>query len=131
MREFKRTDRVGDALQRLLASTIQFEIRDPRVGMININDVQVTRDLAHAKVFITKVGATVEEAEAAAEALNGAAGYLRSIVAKEMNMRTTPRLHFIYDHTAVRGQELSSLISQAVKEDQGRHTDGEQNDEEA
>ncbi len=117
-REFKRADRVADAIQRNLAQLIQFEVRDPRVGMVNINDVTVTRDMAYAKVFVTFVDReNDEEAEASAKALNNAAGYLRTQLAKLLDMRTTPRLQFLYDKTSVKGQHLSSLIDKAVAAD--------------
>ena len=125
-REFKRTDRLGDAIQRILASLLQFEVRDPRIGMVNINDVVVARDLAHAKIFVTFVDRTQEsECEAAAAALNKASGFLRSRLAKELDIRKTPALHFVYDQTSVRGQALSSLIDRAVKADQVNDQQGE------
>lgn len=127
-REFSRTDRVADAIQRILAQLIQFQIRDPRVGMVNINDVQVTKDLAYAKVFVTFVGnETSDEAQQAASILNKASGFLRSQLAKELNIRITPRLQFVYDETSVRGQALSSLIDKAVAEDRAR-TSNEDNE---
>jgi len=117
-REFARTDRIADAIQRILATTIAQEVRDPRVGMVNINDVTVSRDMAYAKVYVTFVGRDDEvECKFAADALNHAAGFLRSIVAKELDIRVTPRLQFFYDKTSVRGQELSSLIDKAIAED--------------
>lgn len=120
-REFARTDRVADAIQRILAKSIAQEVRDPRVGMVNINDVKVTRDMAYAKVYVTFVGRDSEaESVAAAEALNHAAGFLRGIVAKELDIRVTPKLQFIYDKTSVHGQKLSSLIDQAIAQD-GKH----------
>ncbi|NIB44289.1 30S ribosome-binding factor RbfA [Pseudomaricurvus alkylphenolicus] len=119
-REFKRTDRLGDAIQRILAQLIQFEVRDPRIGMVNINDVDVSRDLASARVFVTFVGKeSDEDCEKAAAALNKASGFLRSHLAKELDIRVTPRLTFIYDKTSVRGQQLSQLIDRAVREDRG------------
>ncbi len=124
-REFTRSDRVSDAIQRLLGQLIPQEIRDPRVGMVNINDVTVTRDMAYAKVFVTFVGAAESESLAAAEALNKAAGFLRSLLARELSMRTVPRLQFIYDKTAIRGQELSFLIDRAIASDKAQHKDDE------
>jgi ribosome-binding factor A len=124
-RDFSRTDRIADAVKRLLATMIQQEIGDPRVGMVNINEVAVTRDLSIAKVYVTFVGRDDDkQCEEAALALNNAAGYLRSLLAKELNIRTTPKLQFFYDKTPIRGQELSSLIDRALAEDQSRH-DGE------
>lgn len=117
-REFKRTDRLGDEIQRVLAKLIQFEVRDPRIGMVNINDVVVTRDLANARIFVTFVGRDDEaECEKAAEALNKASGFLRSQLSKELDVRRTPNLQFKYDVTSVRGQQLSALIDKAVGED--------------
>ena len=119
-REFTRSDRVADAVQRLLSQLIPAEIRDPRVGMININDVDVARDLSIAKVYITVVGAEPDACEQAVTILNKAAGFLRTLMSKEMTMRTTPKLQFFYDVTAHQGQVLSSLIDKAVASDQAK-----------
>ena len=127
-REFKRSDRVADALQRSLAHTIQMEIRDPRVGLVNINSVNVTRDLANAKVYVTFVGVdSDDDSEASVEILNNAANYLRNLVAKDLSMRSTPRIRFYYDKTAVHGQILSNLIDRAVAEDRSHQTDDDEN----
>lgn len=121
-REFTRSDRVSDAIQRLLGKLIPQEVRDPRVGMVNINDVKVTRDMAYAKVYVTFVGVdSDEQGQESAAILNKASGFLRSLLAKELSMRTVPRLQFIYDKTSIRGQQLSSLIDRAVADDRARH----------
>jgi ribosome-binding factor A len=115
---------VSDAIQRLLGQLIPQQIRDPRIGMVNINDVTVTRDMAYAKVYVTFVGAENEaESLAAASILNKASGFLRTFLAKELSMRTVPKLQFIYDKTAVRGQQLSSLIDRAIAQDREHHHD--------
>ena len=116
--DYSRTQRVGDYLRRELALLIQQEVRDPRVGMVNINDVEVSRDLGHAKVFVTFVGERDEQQRAEAlAALNKAGGFLRSLVAATNHMRTTPRLAFVFDASVARGAELSALIDQAVAAD--------------
>ncbi|UTA47022.1 30S ribosome-binding factor RbfA [Simiduia sp. 21SJ11W-1] len=121
-REFKRTDRVADALQRSVSRFIQQEIRDPRIGMVNVNDVTVTRDLAFAKIFVTFVGRETDaECEAALAILNKAAGFLRSLVAKDLDLRTTPRLQFVYDKTTIRGNQLANLIDRAVADDKAKN----------
>ena len=102
---------------------IQQEVRDPRVGMVNINDVKVTRDMAYAKVYVTLVGADEDESRTSVSVLNKASGFLRTMLAKELNMRTVPKLQFYYDHTSVRGQELSSLIDRAVAADKAKSDD--------
>ena len=128
-REFGRTDRVADFLKRELARLLQFEVRDPRIGMASITDVEVTRDLAHAKVFFTVMGkdSAADAAEAIA-ALNNAAGFMRSQIASVANTRTVPKLRFIYDTSVVRGQHMSALIDQAVKQDQA-HVQDQDTDE--
>src|SRR5690606_32639856 len=118
-------DRVSDAIQRLLGQLIPQEIRDPRVGMVNINDVTVSRDMAYAKVYLTFVGASEEEGLVGAQVLNKAAGFLRTLIARELSMRTVPRLQFIYDKTSIRGQELSFLIDKAIAKDKALHQDDE------
>jgi len=123
-REFGRTDRVADFLKRELARLLQFEVRDPRIGMASITDVEVTRDLAHAKVFFTVMGkdSAADAAESIA-ALNNAAGFMRSQIASVANTRTVPKLRFIYDTSVVRGQHMSALIDQAVKQDKAHVQD--------
>ena len=130
-REFSRSDRVADAIQRSLAHTIQTEIRDPRLGMVNINAVDVTRDLANAKVYVTFVGMENDAtSEASVEILNNAASYLRNLIAKDLSLRTTPRIKFYYDKTAVHGQTLANLIDRAVAEDKSHHRDNEPSESE-
>ena len=129
-REFYRADRVADAMRRELAQLIQQEVRDPRLGMVNINDVEVTRDLTSAKVFVTLVGEDDPEAiKASMDVLNKAAGFLRSQLAREIQMRSVPRLQFRYDETSVRGQRLSALIDKAVKSDQSHQASDDGDDD--
>lgn len=126
-REPNRLHRVSDLLKRELALLIQNEVRDPRIGMASITDVTVSRDLAHAEVFVTFLGkADAAESEEALATLNRAAGFLRSLLAKEINLRTTPRLVFRYDESLVRGAYLSGLIDEAIardRRDRGDHED--------
>ncbi|ACR12916.1 30S ribosome-binding factor RbfA [Teredinibacter turnerae] len=130
-KEFNRSDRVADAMQRSLANAIRMEIQDPRVGMVNINAVEVSRDLALAKVFVTFIGVDDERAiETSVSILNKAAGFLRNVVSKDLTIRSTPRIHFYYDKTAVRGQVLSSLIDRAIAEDKSHHQDDAGQEEE-
>ena len=117
-REFFRSDRVADAIQRTVANLLRLEVRDPRVGMVNINEVQVTRDLAYAKLYVTFVDKDDERTcKEAVDVLNNAAAFLRSHLAKELKMRSTPKLQFFYDATSIRSQELSHLIDRAVASD--------------
>ena len=117
-REFSRTQRVADFLKQELATLIQQEVRDPRIGMVSVTDAEVSRDLSHAKVFVTVLGKDSEqEAEQSVAALNKASGFLRSQLARSNNARTTPRLRFYFDSSVGRGQHLSGLIEKAVQAD--------------
>lgn len=132
-REFNRSDRVADSVQRSLGKLIPMEIRDPRLGMVNINEVEVSRDLANAKIYVTFIGQDDEKkCEDSVEVLNNASSYLRSLMGKELSMRVIPSLQFFYDRTSVRGQELSRLIDQAVASDKANATgDDDQLEDEA
>ena len=121
MEEYSRTQRVGDQIQRELATLIQQEMKDPRIGMVTVNAVEVSRDLAHAEVYVTALG--VDEAqgrEQVENTLNHAAGFLRSRLARLIKLRIVPDLRFHYDESIARGARLSGLIDQAVAEDAAR-----------
>jgi ribosome-binding factor A len=127
-REFTRAERVSDAIQQEVSVLIRDSIRDPRVGMVSVTDVEVSRDLAYAKVHVTFVGEkSEEEIEEAIRALNGAAGYLRKLLASSIKMRKTPQLTFLFDESGRRGQQLSALIDYAVSslKNQGNKADGD------
>jgi len=114
-REFSRGRRIADLIQRELAILIQREMRDPRVGMITINDAKVSRDLAFADVYFTMLGGN--DAKAVEEVLNKAGGFLRSQLSKIMTTRTTPKLRFHYDPTIENGARISKAIDDAIAED--------------
>jgi ribosome-binding factor A len=117
-KEYKRTDRVADYLRKELAQLIQFQMRDPRAQMVSITDVEVSKDLAHAKVFFTMLGKeSPEDAEEAAQVLNKAAGFMRSQLSKDSNMRMVPALRFRFDASVGRGRYMEDLISRAVDAD--------------
>ncbi|MCP8465430.1 30S ribosome-binding factor RbfA [Pseudomonas sp. ZM23] len=121
-KEYSRTQRIGDQMQRELALLIQREIKDPRLGLVTITGVDVARDLSHAKVFVTVMGQDDNAAvvKQNTDILNDAAGFLRMQLGKAMKLRTVPQLHFSYDASIRRGAELSALIERAVAEDR-RH----------
>ena len=117
-KEYSRTQRVADYLQRELAALIQHEVRDPRVGMVSITGVDVSRDLGHAKVYYTVMSSdSGDDASESNEALNKAAGFLRSQLSRDSNMRTVPQLRFIFDTSVGRGRELEDLIRRAADAD--------------
>lgn len=117
-KEYARTQRVADYLQRELASLIQREVRDPRLGMVSVTGVNVSRDLAHAKVFFTMLGAdSVEEARESTEVLNKAAGFLRAKLSRDSSMRSVPQLQFCFDTSVGRGRQMEDLIQRAADAD--------------
>ena len=117
-REYSRTQRVADYLQRELAAVIQHEVRDPRVGMVSITGVNVSRDLGHAKVYFTALGCdSSEEAGESTAVLNKAAGFLRSQLSRDSNMRSVPQLRFYFDGSVGRGRHMEDLIRRAANAD--------------
>jgi len=109
-----RRARIADQIQRELAELIRLEVRDPRVGMVTLTGVELSRDQSHAKVYFTVLGAA-SDAEQAREGLQRAAGFLRSSLAHRLTTRTVPDLAFAYDESVERGVRLSRLIDEAVK----------------
>jgi ribosome-binding factor A len=117
-KEYSRTERVADYLQRELAGLIQREVRDPRVGMVSITGVNVSRDLGHARVYYTSLESdSSEEAAETTEALNRAAGFMRSALSRDSSMRSVPQLRFYFDSSVGRGRDLEDLIRRAADAD--------------
>ncbi|NBI13965.1 30S ribosome-binding factor RbfA [[Haemophilus] felis] len=121
-REFSRADRVAQELQKEIAIILQREVKDPRIGMVTVSDVEISRDLAYAKVFVTFL---FDEDDVAVErglaGLNNASGYIRTLLGKAMRLRIVPELRFMYDQSLVEGMRMSNLVTQTVRQDQARH----------
>jgi ribosome-binding factor A len=103
--------RVADQIQRDLTELIARELKDPRVGMVTIQGVEVTPDYAHARVFFSVLVGQPEEAQ---DALNQAAGFLRNGLFKRLMIHTVPTLHFVFDRTTERAADMNALIAKAV-----------------
>ena len=117
-REFPRSDRVAQAVSRGLATLIQFEVKDERVKRLSVVEVNVTRDLRHATVFVFgSQTSTDEEINISMRSLDKAKSFLKRRLAQTMDMRRCPDLHFKYDYSIVKGQELSALIDSVVDSD--------------
>jgi ribosome-binding factor A len=104
-----RSFRVADQIQRDLAALVR-ELKDPRVGMVTLNSVEVTPDYAHAQVYFSVLVGSPEDTAAA---LNEAAGFLRNGLFKRLTIHTVPTLHFHFDRTTERAADLSALINRA------------------
>ncbi len=118
-REFKRTDRVAEQLQRELAQIIQLEVKDPRIGMVTVGAVDLSRDLHYATVYVTFLGIeeTTKATSEAVAVLNDAASFIRVQIGKRMRMRAVPHVKFLFDESISRGRDLSSLIEKARDKD--------------
>jgi ribosome-binding factor A len=120
-KDFARTDRVGEQIRRELAELVRLEVKDPRVRLVTLTEVDVAADYSHAKVFYT----TLEDQAAVQRGLDRASGFLRSQLAQRIKLRIIPQLHFVYDAAIERGDRLSRLIDKAVASD---HRDSDRND---
>ena len=116
-KDYPRSRRIAEQIQRELSEIIRSEMKDPRVGMITITDVEVTPDYEHAKVFFTRLGDAADN-QSVTRALEHASGFLRSELAHRMRLRIVPQVHFEYDESVERGVRLSRLIDEAVA---GKH----------
>ncbi len=121
MRQTGRDLRIADFVRDELAAIIQRGMRDPRVGMVSVNEVSVSKDLSWADVYVSSIETeSTEERDELIVVLNKAAGYFRSELAKRHSMRTTPKPRFHYDEIVERGPRLEALIESAVKSDAER-----------
>jgi len=105
--------RVADQIQRDLAEIIAFELKDPRVGMITITEVQMTPDYAHAKVFFTMLSDEKDAIKNTVSGLTTAAKFIRGQLGRRLTIHTTPELHFVHDTSTSRGVAMSKLIDEA------------------
>jgi len=126
-REFPRTRRVGEQIQRELAALIRDEIKDPRLGMVSVSAVQVSRDLSHAKVHVSVLGNEKQSSESVT-VLNHASGFLRHKLGKLMHIRVIPELRFYLDRSLEEGARLGALINEAIASD--KHNTGDEEDDE-
>ena len=122
MQEFSRSDRIGAEIHRELALLVRDEAKDQRLAEVTIQEVRITRDLSHAKVYFTV--RDKDEAEHFTNILGHAAGFLRRRLGQVMKLRTVPELHFVYDSSLEDGLRLSALIDKAVADDRRDESDG-------
>ena len=133
-----RAQKVGDQIQRELASLIQLELNDPRVGMVSITGVEVSSDFGAAKIYVTVMNTLTDDSEINSstllepgvldnleieenlKALSKAAGFLRTKLAKRLDIRKVPKLQFLHDNSMRNGQQLSDLIDKALSADSQR-----------
>ena len=118
-REFSRTDRVAQQIHKEVASILQneFKKRDPQLGFVTVSGAEVSRDLAHAKVFVTFFESDPEKEKQYMAILDNNKGFVRSLLAKKIRMRAVPALHFHQDNSITEGMRISNLVSKTLVED--------------
>lgn len=123
-KEFGRPQRVAQEMQKEIAIILQREIKDPRLGMMTtVSGVEMSRDLAYAKVFVTFLNDKDKDeaaVKAGIKALQEASGFIRSLLGKAMRLRIVPELTFFYDNSLVEGMRMSNLVTSVVKHDDER-----------
>ena len=112
----RRTDRVAEALQELVADLLLREIKDPRIGLITVTGVKVTADLRHARIFFSCLGDEGRRAQAL-KGLASAAGFVRSQVARKLNLRAAPEIVFEFDPSLETAERVARLLKGALPGD--------------
>ncbi|MEM7282395.1 MAG: 30S ribosome-binding factor RbfA [Pseudomonadota bacterium] len=108
-KEFPRSRRIGEQVLRVLSTMLRREMNDPRLADVSLTDVELSRDLRHARVYFSVLHPDTDPAPAG-EALNRAAGRMRHHLSEQLTTRSTPELKFFYDEALDRGIRLTSLI---------------------
>lgn len=117
-KDYSRSERIASQIQRELASLVRNELKDPRLMSPSILEVQVSKDLSHAKVYFSVLDP--EHAADSLKALISASGFLQREIGKTLKARITPKLSFVYDDTDIRGRQMSDLIASAIASDKSK-----------
>lgn len=121
VKEYSRSVRIAQEMQKKIATILQREIKDPRVGMVTVSGVEVSRDLAYAKVFVTFLNDNnTEQIKTVLYALHHTEGFIRNLLGKAMYLRTIPELTFIYNNLLVESMRMFNLINQVMENDRLR-----------
>lgn len=121
-REFTRSDRIAAQMHRELADLVRTELKDPRIGMVGIHEVQVTRDLSLAKVYVGLLVGDAAAARASVAVLNQSSAFLRKALGRRMLLRSVPEIRFIYDDSVERGVHMSQLLSGLMAQQEPRES---------
>ncbi|MGH7784456.1 MAG: 30S ribosome-binding factor RbfA [Candidatus Binatia bacterium] len=112
--DYQRSDRVGDLLIEVIAELLREEIRDPRVAAVTLTAAKVTKDLRLARVYFNVLGGAADK-DAVLAGLKSASGFIRSRIAKELNLRYAPSIEFLYDESIDDAQRIDDLLKQVKK----------------
>ncbi|WP_427501569.1 30S ribosome-binding factor RbfA [Methylomonas sp. MED-D] len=109
-REYGRSQRVASEMQKELAAILQRDVKDTRLGFVTINDVELSKDLAVAKVYVTVLNGDDAAKLANVKVLNEISPFIRHELAKRMRLRHISELHFYYDHSFDTGMRVAELL---------------------
>lgn len=126
-KEFSRTDRVAQQVHKEVASILQHEFknRDPRIGFVTVSGAEVSRDLAHAKVFITFFNSDEDAIKESLKILEDNKGFVRSLLAKRIRMRAVPSIKFVQDVSITEGMRISNLVTETVNQDKSKASESD------
>ncbi len=127
-RDYSRTDRVSQQMQKEIAVILQREIKDPRVGMATVSSVDVSKDLSFARVYITFYNSDDVQMNKAVEILNEASGFIRSLIGKRIRARVVPELRFVLDTSLISGMQISNLVDEVMAKDRKKQQQSEDED---
>jgi ribosome-binding factor A len=116
-REFSRNQRLGNEVLRTLNELLHFESKDPRLKLVSLTSLDLSRDLSVARVYFSMLDPNGDP-EPVQEGLDRASGFLRSRLGREVKIRHVPELRFSHDNSAAEAQRISSLIDDALESDQ-------------
>lgn len=111
----QRMRRVNETLKEVLSTTINRDLKDPRVGFVTVTGVRTSADLRHAKVFVSVLGRGAEK-EATLSGLRSAEGFLQGVINDELHIKRTPTLEFLYDESIDEGMKIATLIRRQERE---------------
>jgi ribosome-binding factor A len=124
-REFSRTERLGSQISQAMARILQYEFRDPRLGLCTVTEARISRDLSHVKVFVSFLGLDDAQVSEAMDVLQQAAPHLRSLLSKKIHARITPHIRFEHDDSSARGSQMDALIRKARSGDSDIRPEGD------
>ncbi len=118
-KEYARFDRLAQQMQQEMALILQREIKDPRLHtMITVSDVNVSKDLSHAKIYVTFLGLDADKVALNLQILNDASGFIRSLIAKRIQARIVPTVRFYFDKSLDEGIRMANLVETVRRSDE-------------
>lgn len=113
----ERADRVAEAIKAEVSDIIRNGIKDPRIGFVTVVDVEVSRDLQHARVYVSVLGDERAQ-KATLEGLQSARGFIRGEIGHRIRLRLVPEVDFRVDSSIARGARIASLLREVIPEDE-------------